>query len=798
MARPRKNPFGERKDTGIGYDGTRTNNPYARPTKTRKRRDQWDLANQANIIFEQKQEAKRRAEEARQRAEDARKASEERARKRRQEEQWMFNNPDQRDKVDDFYWNENGMNVLYKDRESLGFIQNKQGQIQEKVRDRNGKIRYQDPLKDKNYKTDKRTGEDYVMARVPGQKQLQKKTLRTNLALRDKYLKERSLAELNAQKELREQQSRELDQDKKEVIQKLTRAQKLLQEEEKRLKESKREDAVGIDVKGKEDEVNRLDQQLQQIQDRENKEARSFLELQRKITRMQTNLDVHEYGFQFTEQAANTDTTQPAKTATEDQQNKRGINGSWYSADDFEGLYSSGDSVFPTQHPSVANEDGTFSNVKTITTEIDGKNYVIPSMVEGQQLSNEEAVQMAIDNGLEKYPSFDDPNEALDMSRFIHDKVDESGNYTGPDRIRSKTGTLNATPKQDATDEENEIQAIGNAVENGTSAIKSEQAIAEYNVSKNPTEENAQKVQKVKEKIEQRKPVATLDTISKLGPKGQPAGASLAQMLANNADIMDASKGPAKINAEAYKGKDPGWVIHKYNQEALQLKTEEVYKELQAELGYKYYGFSQEKIEPILALLSPKTAPIVFGYEEGQTKPTGEPDMARGEAKFLFNLKREKTAFKALNDYAAVYGNEDLFGKDAVQKRKLRDTEKHSLATYLVQTLKRDTISEYGSYNRDGNFTWEGNEKGSGRENAVKWFDDNVDLDAYANARNKINDLNETWSDIVGIGTQFTHIPIDYKSKLGFQVRKKPGTTNTYEYKLDPGLSKTPDKVYEQ
>lgn len=254
------------------------------------------------------------------------------------------------------------------------------------------------------------------MARVPGQKQLQKKTLRTNLKLREKYLQDRSLAELNAQKELREQQSRELEQDKKEIVQKLTRAQKLLQEEEKRLKESGRGDAKGIDVKGKQDEVNRLDQELQQIQDRENKEARSFLELQRKITRMQTNLDLHEYGLPFKEQAANTDTTQPAKTATEDQQNKRGINGSWYDTDGYEGLYSSGDSVFPTQHPTVANEDGTFSNIKTITTEIDGKNYVIPSMVEGQQLSNEEAVQIAIDNGLEKYPSFDDPNEALDMS----------------------------------------------------------------------------------------------------------------------------------------------------------------------------------------------------------------------------------------------------------------------------------------------------------------------------------------------------------------------------------------------
>lgn len=779
MARPRKNPFGERKDTGIGYDGTRTNNPFARPTKSSKRRDQWDLADQANIVFEQKQEAKRRAEEARQRAADARKASEERARKRRQEEQWMFNNPEQRDKVADFYWDNNGMNVMYKDRESLGFIQNRQGQTQEKIRDKNGKIIYQDPLKDKNYKTDKRTGEDYVMARVPGQKQLQKKTLRTNLALRDKYLQERSLATLNAQKELREQREREIDQDKKEVVQKLTRAQKLLQEEEKRLKDAPRGNKKGIDVEGKQQAVKELEDQLQSIEGVENKEAREFLELQRKITRMQTNLDLHEFGLQFTDQAADTDSTQPAKTATEDQKNKRGINGSWYDTDSYEGLYSSGDSVFPTQHPSVANEDGTFSNVKTITTEIDGKNYVIPSMVEGQQLSNEEAIQTAIDNGLEKYPSFDDPNEALDMSRFIHDKVDESGNYTGPDRIRTKTATLNATPKQDATDEENEIQAIGNAVENGTSALKSEQAIAEYNVSKNPTEENAQKVQKVKEKIEKRKPVATLDTISKLGPKGQPAGASLAQMLANNADIMDASKGPAKIGAEAFNGVDPGWLLNKYNQEALQLKTEEVYKELQAELGYKYYGFSQEKIEPILALLSPKTAPIVFGYEEGQIKPTDDP--------VLMDKKIEQNAFKALNDYAAYHGMEDLVGKKAVQKKSLNNREKAALAQYLSRTLKIDIAKPEGV-------------EGPIRPTAIaaKWFDDNVDLDAYANARTKINDLNETWSEIVGIGTQFTHIPIDHKTKLGFQVRKKPGTTNTYEYKLDPGLSKTPEKVYEQ
>ena len=78
--------------------------------------------------------------------------------------------------------------------------------------------------------------------------------------------------------------------------------------------------------------------------------------------------------------------------------------------------------LFPTKHPTVQNEDGTVSNVRTITVEADGIHYVIPSMVEGKQLTNDQAWQVALEQGLGKYPSFDNAAAALQASRDLHDK----------------------------------------------------------------------------------------------------------------------------------------------------------------------------------------------------------------------------------------------------------------------------------------------------------------------------------------------------------------------------------------
>ena len=77
---------------------------------------------------------------------------------------------------------------------------------------------------------------------------------------------------------------------------------------------------------------------------------------------------------------------------------------------------------FPTKHPSVQNPDGTTSNVKTSTVEIDGRHYVIPTMVGGEQLEAGAATDVAIKQGLHKYPSFGTADEALQSSVSLHDK----------------------------------------------------------------------------------------------------------------------------------------------------------------------------------------------------------------------------------------------------------------------------------------------------------------------------------------------------------------------------------------
>jgi LysM repeat protein len=80
---------------------------------------------------------------------------------------------------------------------------------------------------------------------------------------------------------------------------------------------------------------------------------------------------------------------------------------------------------FPTKHPYVKNEDGSFSNILTATAEIDRKHYVIPTMVDGKKLEISEAIKIAKEQGLDKYPSFDTHKKALAESK----KISESQNY---------------------------------------------------------------------------------------------------------------------------------------------------------------------------------------------------------------------------------------------------------------------------------------------------------------------------------------------------------------------------------
>lgn len=84
-------------------------------------------------------------------------------------------------------------------------------------------------------------------------------------------------------------------------------------------------------------------------------------------------------------------------------------------------------SGFPTRHPYVTNSDGSKSNVKLGTFGLADKTFVVPTMVNGQQLQGREPVTVAIQNGLQNYPSFKVESEADTWARVNHDKIGEDG-----------------------------------------------------------------------------------------------------------------------------------------------------------------------------------------------------------------------------------------------------------------------------------------------------------------------------------------------------------------------------------
>ena len=87
--------------------------------------------------------------------------------------------------------------------------------------------------------------------------------------------------------------------------------------------------------------------------------------------------------------------------------------------------------IFPTKHPFVKNKDGTRSNVKLATFSFgEGDkemHFVIPTMVDGKQLTNDEAVAKARQMGLDRYPKFKTGQEADAYSKKIHGNINEQG-----------------------------------------------------------------------------------------------------------------------------------------------------------------------------------------------------------------------------------------------------------------------------------------------------------------------------------------------------------------------------------
>jgi len=92
---------------------------------------------------------------------------------------------------------------------------------------------------------------------------------------------------------------------------------------------------------------------------------------------------------------------------------------------------------FPTRHPVVPRLDGEMGGSNVVlsgfTFELeDGivREFLIPTMVGGKQLSDEEAIAVAEEHGLGNYPSFAEPGEASAWAEANHHLIDESGKWT--------------------------------------------------------------------------------------------------------------------------------------------------------------------------------------------------------------------------------------------------------------------------------------------------------------------------------------------------------------------------------
>ena len=83
--------------------------------------------------------------------------------------------------------------------------------------------------------------------------------------------------------------------------------------------------------------------------------------------------------------------------------------------------------IFPGKYPYVKNDEGTVSNVMTSVIGVDDKFYAIPTMRDGNKYSVKEATDIAIKEGINKYPKYKTQEDAVNFSKSIHNNVDELG-----------------------------------------------------------------------------------------------------------------------------------------------------------------------------------------------------------------------------------------------------------------------------------------------------------------------------------------------------------------------------------
>jgi hypothetical protein len=81
-----------------------------------------------------------------------------------------------------------------------------------------------------------------------------------------------------------------------------------------------------------------------------------------------------------------------------------------------------------TGRPQIDNPDGSYSTERTITIEVDGRHYVIPTIVGGKQLEEEQAVQLFKQGVNKPVGVFDNADEAEAYAQQRSQQIDRERN----------------------------------------------------------------------------------------------------------------------------------------------------------------------------------------------------------------------------------------------------------------------------------------------------------------------------------------------------------------------------------
>lgn len=100
------------------------------------------------------------------------------------------------------------------------------------------------------------------------------------------------------------------------------------------------------------------------------------------------------------------------------------------------------------ENHGFTHQDGSVSTLMATTVNIDGRERLIPTVVDGRIVSPSEAVEAAVAGGIERYPSYASPEEAKSRYDKMHEYMDRDVDvHRSVEEDRSKQSSSSAGPE---------------------------------------------------------------------------------------------------------------------------------------------------------------------------------------------------------------------------------------------------------------------------------------------------------------------------------------------------------------